>query len=207
MSDQELLKSVQDIATYLAPVSWWWEPTFWVAAAAAIATVSAAVAAWRAVAATHKAVDAQLAKSFLDEYASRKMSHAIRVLRDHADKHAHGKFEARFDAAVDYEFKEGDEIDSARRMVYWFFRNAWHLYSAGLMSKSAMGVVTTSNAYDIFYNVAYPLSAQLDHNYDHAEWFAWVKQMRQQFPPPDRLWNLDREQQEVAKLGSPDNED
>ena len=159
----------------------------WAPGIAALGAFAAALAAWRGVAATKRAADAQLAKAFLDQYASQEWAMRIRTLARFAEGYPDGVIE--FSRGRDRQSVQGPTVDAgspedhARREVHWFYRNAWHLYRQGLLSKKAMRVITQTNAYEVFHDIAAPLSYNADHLLHKEERWKWLHELRRKFPP------------------------
>lgn len=166
----------------------------WVLVIGALGAFGAALAAWRGVAATRRSADAQLAKAFLDQYASPEWATHIRTLRQFAsdnnvdaiDFMHEGDRQVQMGLAVN----EGSAEDNSRRVVHWFYRNAWHLYCESLLSKKAMRVIVQTNAYEVFHDIAAPLSYNVDHMLHKKERWKWLHELQRKYPPRGsrRIW-------------------
>lgn len=150
----------------------------WAPLVGALGVLGAALAAWQGVAATRRSADAQLAKAFLDQYASPTWADSIRHLERFVGDDCVIEFRENSGRTV----PEGLE-DDARREVHWFYKNAWQLYDQGLLSEKAMRVITQTNAYETFHDIAAPLSYNTDYLLHKEERWKWLGEMRRKFPP------------------------
>ncbi len=168
----------------------------WAPVVGALGALGAALAAWRGVGATRRSADAQLAKAFLDQYASPKWAESVRHLERFAGDVRVIEFRENSGLTV----PEGSLEDDARREVHWFYKNAWQLYAQGLLSEKAMRVITQTNAYETFHDVAAPLSYNTDHLLHKKERWKWLGEMYRKFPPTGSRRIEESVQKEVDRL-------
>ena len=140
-------------------------------------------AAWRSVFLTRRAATAQLTKSFLDQYASPKWAAHVRSLEKFSETQPDGTVRFAKELMSGTTVTKGSDVDDARRVVHWFYKNAWNMYKAKLLHKKAMKLIVATNAYETFHDVAVPLSKNSDYLLDKDERWRWYDEFLKKFPP------------------------
>lgn len=136
-------------------------------AISSLATLGTAIAAFRTVNATRATAEAQLAYNFLFEYQSPEMLSALRTLRHWAASHGDNFATVWHNDFTNHE-PQSKEVDLARRKVTQYFVRAVKLYQAGYTSQSFVVLICSLDGVNILHEVAEPLAAALDDNYDRS---------------------------------------
>lgn len=172
------------------PTAWFVLPE-WNLVAMTVSACGAAVAAvgaWRGAFVVGRATDAHLAKSFLDQYGTYEWIEAVRYLDDYPYDAFSSKCvpsDPDHYARIKQDLNDDRQLDQARRRVHWLYRNAWHLYAGGLMNERAMLILTETHAYDVFHDIAKPLSRAMDDHHHTKERYGWYDRLFDEFRPLD----------------------
>lgn len=158
----------------------------WISAIAAIGSCAAALFAWQSSRTSHRVAEVQLLHSFLTDYSSERMRDSLRTLRNWHALHG-SSFAERWIIA----FAAGDraalEVDSARRLVHYYYVNAYKLHAAGYCSSSFLKAVTDNAGYSIFAEIVTHLDLANDPNTNvdpHRHLHAIFQSKARHFVPP-----------------------
>ena len=142
----------------------------WPSVLSAVAAGAACWAAWesrRSANAARRAVEAQVLKSFLDEYAQPVMSDALRALRDWKDTHKE-HFAQHWLSQLEAEDAEAKRVDVARRHVKAFFVNATRMHLGGLIDETLFRHAVERQGLNIYLDVVGPLEDVLNPGRDRT---------------------------------------
>ncbi|MDZ4735554.1 MAG: hypothetical protein SGJ07_04320 [Rhodospirillaceae bacterium] len=131
---------------------------------------------------------AALFENLIKEYRSSEMSFALQTLGNW--RQSEDLSELSPNDVLD--ISAGDEtyirsMDAARRQVYWFFRSAFLLWKRGNIDRSTMKFLSSTNGYQLFLDVAVPLSKLKHSTLKGVEpvdlRFSWADEFQREFPP------------------------
>jgi hypothetical protein len=131
----------------------------------AIAAISSAVIAGKAVKNGRKIADAQVLVRFRERYSEDQMSLDLRLLRDWKEQHGE-HFAATWHERFLIREPKAMEVDAARRRISHYFSWIGELYNGRFISKQMAVLLYKLDGSEVFLEIVEPLDASLNPNYD-----------------------------------------
>jgi hypothetical protein len=156
----------------------------WSNIASALFTAVAALAAWRAVAATRNAARTHLLERLISEYDEDIFGDALRAIREMRRRAEDLQASINLFA---HDISRGVEADADanRRRVHRYFKKIAKLHRAkALADDQVRALLSNERGYTLWRDFVLPVARRIDTEIDDTGHFEWADELLRRFPPP-----------------------
>ncbi|MDP2682707.1 MAG: hypothetical protein Q8P28_07880 [Deltaproteobacteria bacterium] len=146
-------------------------------AISAIAAMAAAIAAWCAVKASYKGVEAQILVQLRTEFSSQPMHDALRLLSEYK-KSKEGNFTDEFRKLKEINNQEFNNLNNARRIIKGYYLKIYHLHMANIIDEQVIKSLISDIQFDFMMGTLEPFEKIIAVGEYNDYLFQWASNIR-----------------------------